>query len=184
MTLAKPTQQQEPKIVTSHSKTSKESRYTRFYLTMLILSTIGTALSFTELWAIQPSINELTANPVNAIANLVSALLILPVAIAALVLLWLKKPLGIWLKLSTYVATIIVTIANFLVIEKSLKSIIAQAIAEEAKRTTNKLSDDLITAIITNAYYAGFVIIIITSIVFGILWWFAWKKQVASDSES
>lgn len=181
MTLDKPTQQ--APIALPQNETPKESRYTRFYLTMLILSTVGTALSLTELWAIQPSINELTTNPVNSIANLISVLLIFPVSIAALVLLWLKKPLGIWLKLSTYAATIIVTAANLFVVEQTLKGVIAQAIAEEAKRGADRLPDNLIAAIFTGAYYTGLAITITSCIVFGILWWFAWRKQAAADSD-
>lgn len=183
MTLHKPAQSAQATQL-PQNEGSKEPRYTRFYLTMLILSTIGTVLSLTELWAILPSINEMTTNPINSIANLTSAAVILPVAIAALVLLWLKKPLGIWLKLSTYAATIIVTSANFLVVEQTLKSAIAQAIAEDAKQGANRLGDNLITAVTTGAYYAGLTITIIASITFGILWWFAWKKQVESDSDS
>lgn len=182
MTFNKPTDQSQPPL--SHNKTAEPPRYTPFYLTLLILSTIGTTLGLSELWIVRESINELATNPVNAIANLASALVILPIAVTALVLLWRKDPFGIWLKLSTYVATIIVTVANLFVSKQILKSAVAQAVADDAKQGTSSLGSSLITTIVTSTYYVALAVAIIASIMFGILWWFAWKKQVAADNDN
>jgi hypothetical protein len=166
----------------SHNETPNSPRYTPFYLTLLILSTIGTVLSLPELWAVRESISQLTANPINAIANLASALVILPIAVVALILLWRKDSFGIWLKLSTYAATIVVTVANLLVAEQTLKSVLAQAITDDAKQGTSALGSHLITTIITSTYYTGLIVAIVASVVFGILWWLAWKKQITADN--
>lgn len=182
MTFNKPTEQTQPAI--SHNETQKPPRYTPFYLTLLILSTIGTALSLPELWIVQQSISELATNPINAVANLASALVILPIAVIALVLLWRKDSFGIWLKLSTYLATIVITLANLFATEQTLKSAIAQAITDDAKQGTSALGSHLITTLVTTTYYAGLIVTIVASIVFGLLWWFAWKKQVAADSDN
>ena len=182
MTINKPTDQTQPPL--SHNETPKPPRYTSFYLTLLILSTIGTALSLPELWIVRQSIGDLATNPIGAAANLASALVILPIAIIALVLLWRKDSFGIWLKLSAYVATIIVAIANLSVAEQTLKRAVAQAVADDAKQGASSLGSNLITTIVTNTYYAAFVVTIVTSITFGCLWWFAWKKQVAADNEN
>lgn len=157
----------------------REPRYTKFYLTMLILSTIGTSFGLLGLIAIPDILKELQTNPVNSVASLVDALLILPAAIVALVLLWRKQIFGLWLKLGTYAASVLTVIASFLVIDQTIKQATDIALKDIAQ---NEGGREFVVAFTSGAFYAGMILTIIVSVAFGILWWFAWKSQAAADA--
>lgn len=158
------------------------SRYTGFYLTLLILSTVGTTFGTFGLFGIHEAIRQFGISPIYATFSLVSILLILPVAIWALILLWLKQPLGIWLKLGTYAASITVTVGMLLSADPIVKGVTNKALTEVAK-SDQTISGSLIENITSFTFYASFALAIIVSVIFALLWWFAWKKQADADSE-
>ncbi|MDT4833778.1 hypothetical protein FQZ97_673990 [compost metagenome] len=158
----------------------QEGRYTKFYLTMLILSTIGTSLGLLSLIAIPETLNELQSNPINSITSLIQIFLILPASVLALVLLWRKQILGLWIKLGTYIATILTIAVSFLAIDQTIKQAVAIALKDVAADDSSR---DFVSAFTTGAFYAGITMSIIVSITFAILWWFAWKSQAAADAK-
>ncbi len=147
---------------------------------MLILSTIGTSLGLLSLIAIPETLNELQTNPINSITSLVQLFLILPASILALVLLWRKQILGLWIKLGTYVATIIAIAVSLLAIDQTIKQAVDIALKDIA---ADDASRDFAAAFTTGAFYASITMSIIASIAFAILWWFAWKNQAAADAK-
>lgn len=153
------------------------NRYQPFYLTMLILSTIATAVTLLTLpFAVAQLPTAWQQSFMYGVANFASMIISLGSAVG-LVLLWLKRPFGIWLKLSAYALDIPVLICYILtaspVISESLKK------AEQASRTV----DPAFLRTTTEAsIYAGYAFGIVSSIVFGILWYFAWKKQAKADT--
>jgi hypothetical protein len=159
------------------------TRYQGFYLTMLILSTVGTAFGIVGLWGIVDTIALFNDAPVYAILSLINVLVVLPVAIWALILLWLKHPLGIWLKLGTYAVSIICAIGLLFSAGPVIKVYLAEALAEMAKRPNQSVDASIVEGIATIALYAGIALTIMSSIAFGLLWYFAWKKQSEADSE-
>lgn len=158
----------------------QEGRYTKFYLTMLILSTIGTALGLLGLFTVPQSLNELNTNPALSIFSLFDTLIILPVAIVALVLLWQKKRLGLWLKLGTYAASILSVIVSLFFINDILKQTVDIAVKD---LPANDASRDFVISFTTAALYGSMILAVIISIAFGLLWWFAWKNQAAADAQ-
>lgn len=158
----------------------QDGRYTKFYLTMLILSTIGTALGLIGLFTVPQSLNELNTNTALSIFSLFDTLIILPVAIVALVLLWQKKVLGLWLKLGTYAASILSVIVSLFFINDILKQTLDIAVkdipADDASR-------DFVVSFTTTALYGSMILAAVISITFGLLWWFAWKNQAAADAK-
>jgi len=159
------------------------TRYHGFYLTMLILSTIGTTLGVIGLWGIIDTIEMFDRSPVYAVFSLINVLVVLPIAIWALILLWFKHPLGIWLKLSTYGASIICAIGLLLSASPIITFLSSEAITQVRTSSDQALSNSFIESITTIALYGGLVLSIVVSIVFGLLWYFAWKKQSKADSE-
>lgn len=157
----------------------KNARYTKFYLTMLILSTIGTAFGLINLISVPQALSELNTYSTSSIISLVTTFVILPAAIVALVLLWQKKILGLWLKLGTYAATILSVAASFLIIDQIIKLAIEAALKDIAADDGTR---EFVTAITTSAIYGGMALTVVASIGFGILWWFAWKNQAAADA--
>lgn len=157
----------------------KEGRYTKFYLTMLILSTIGTSFSLLSLFAIPQALNELRTNPTVSIVSLIDTLIVLPAAIVALVLLWQKKLLGLWIKLGTYAASILSVAVSFLFVNETIKQAVDIAVKD---MPANDNSRDFITSFTTVALYGSMVLTVVVSITFGLLWWFAWKNQAAADA--
>ena len=164
------------------NKPLNTSRYTGFYLTMLILSTIGTFLGLFGLIGIPETIRQFSLSPVYASISLFNVLIVLPVSMCALILLWFKRPLGIWLKLSAYAASIVSAIGMLLSADAVIKDAAKQALAEVAQ-SDQASSTSLIEGITTFAIYAGLSFAILVSIIFGLLWWFAWKNQSEADSE-
>jgi len=165
------------------NKPLNASRYTGFYLTLLILSTVGTSLGVGGLLNIPESIRNFEISPLYSILNLFTVLVILPVAVWALVLLWLKRPLGIWLKLGTYAASILCAVGLLILVSTG------HLIRDLANQAFDKIPADqkidplLIERVVSITLYIGLGLAIIASVVFGLLWWFAWKKQKEADSE-
>ncbi len=164
------------------NKPLNASRYTGFYLTLLILSTVGTTFAFLGLIGLPDIIRQFSLSVPYAALSLFNIAVILPVSILALVLLWLKKPLGIWLKLGTYAASILVTIGLLLTVQPILDDITKEAIAE-LEKSSQTVSTSLIETVTALGLYIGLGMAIVISVVFALLWWFAWKKQVEADSE-
>ncbi|MNI54364.1 hypothetical protein D3C73_1092560 [compost metagenome] len=160
----------------------RQSRYTKFYQVMLVLSTIGTVLGLSEVLRTPQVINDLQSDPAGSIISLVGTFIILPAAIIALVLLWRKQIAGLWLKLSTYAATLLTIVASFIFSESTIKQI-TNATLEEATKTDSGLGRDFIVAFSTSTFYIAMGVAAVVSIVFGILWWFAWKDQAEADSK-
>ena len=157
-----------------------KSRYTGFYLTMLILSTVGTALSMFGLAEIATYIGYLNEHTVYAVTMLVSLVVVLPVSVVALVLLWLKKLAGIWLKLGTYVASIVAAIVTLFSGSDVLKLEAEKVLQETASAG---IPASTVNALVSGMFYVALVFGIIISIVFALLWWFAWRKQRQADTE-
>jgi hypothetical protein len=165
------------------NKPLNESRYTGFYLTLLILSTVGTSMGIFSLIGVGEAIGQFGAAPLYTIFSLINVAVVLPIAIWALVLLWMKRPLGIWLKLGSYALSIICAIGLLLSAAPAIKNVAAQMIAESAQSSSKPLDASVIETIASVAIYAGISLSIIVSIIFGLLWYFAWKKQREADSE-
>ncbi|MBC7943285.1 hypothetical protein H7X68_02185 [Candidatus Saccharibacteria bacterium] len=152
------------------------SRYTTFYLTMLILSTIGTSIGLISgIFGLFSIGEDFSISLIFGILNSINYV-ILSTSIWALVLLWLKKPLGIQLKLGTYAASILLTVGLAL----SSDSVIKLAI-EEASKDSQGIDASSLEIFMTSLFYVGFTMSIVFFIIFGILWWKAWKIQVKAD---
>ncbi len=177
------TQTTHPKKQAPENKPLNTSRYIGFYLTLLILSTVGTSFGIFGLFGIPEVIRQFELSPLYASLSLFNVLVILPVAIWALVLLWLKRPLGIWLKLGTYAVSIVSSAISLFAVSPIIKDFTKKALAEAAKSSDQKLSSSLVEGITSFTIYAGFTLAIAVSVIFGLLWWFAWKKQAEADSE-
>lgn len=162
-----------------HKKHIERKPYTKFYLTMLILSTVGTGLGLLGLFGLPQALSEFSLSPGYAIVSLISYLN-LAAAIVALVLLWQQKVAGIWIKLSTYVASILLTIPFYITSGPVLQVAIDEAKQEMAKSSA-KLTGNFIEVIVTASFTAALVVTVLTSIAFGLLWFFAWRHQSKSD---
>lgn len=147
---------------------------------MLVLSTVGTLVSLYGLLSLPLYVARIGNEPVFSITNLVTAALVTPAAVLALVLLWRKHPLGIWLKLNTYGASVVAFLVLLLFTERSaITKLVEQSQADLA--STGGLSEAAIEQIVNVTYYGTLVISIVASIVFALLWWSAWKRQLQAD---
>ena len=155
-----------------------ERRYTKFYLTLLILSTISTAFSLLGIIAMPSSIAKyLHSNPLFAYTQIASVVITLGASVG-LVLLWLKRPFGLWLKLSSYALAVVLTI----VLLFSVQSIPTDSIDEVVKQSP-QISRDMAENIFHISLYVSYGLTLVIEIVFAVLWWFAWKRQLKADSE-
>ncbi|HRN90427.1 MAG TPA: hypothetical protein PK265_00405 [Candidatus Saccharibacteria bacterium] len=162
------------------NKPLNEKRYTTFYHTMLILSTIGTAAAVINLTSLPATISLYSVAPLNSILGIAGHVVTL-VAVLALVLLWRKDVNGLYLKLGTYATTVLITIGLFFTGESMAKEIIKQ-IKKEFSSQGIAVDDSFVSTLSYVSIYVSISMGIVTSIVFGLLWWFAWKKQVKADS--
>lgn len=167
-------------------KTSPEqtSRFTKFYKTMLILSTIGTSFTLYSLLSqsagVQQNFEFSMLHGILVIANYA----IVAVSVAALILLWNKEPLGIKLKIGSYLATIV---------SSSIMIFISQPVIDKAITIFRERMDgqqgvtqemiDIGASLVKPMYFMGLTSGIIIAGVFGILWWRAWKSQLEYDKK-
>ena len=156
-------------------------KYTNYYLTLLILSTVGTSLSLTSLIELPQVVGYLSTDTAYAVAWLLSVFFIWPIAVIALVLLWRKHPVGIWLKLGTYGLSIITTLVMAFTASGVLQKELSVQLRDQA---TAGLSESTLMSIANAAFYASIVFGIIMAIAFALMWWFAYRGQVREDSDA
>lgn len=176
------------KTKTTHSGTPTKntplnaSRYIGFYLTMLILSTAGTSFNLFNFVGITDTLQLFDKSPLFVIFDLVTILVVIPLSIWALVLLWLKRPLGIWLKLGTYTLSIVSYVVLLITASPIVRHFTDQVLAEMAK-SNQTVTTAFVEGFTATIFYGGLIISIVVAIVFGLLWYFAWKKQTEADAE-
>ena len=156
-------------------------KYTTFYLTLLILSTAGTTLALLGLLELPKTIGYLSTDTAYAIASLVSMCIVWPISVVALVLLWLKHPVGIWLKLGSYGVSLIATLVAVFTASGVLQKELASQLSDQA---TAGLSESTLMAVTNAAFYIAIVFSVIVSIAFALMWWFAYRGQAREDAEA
>ena len=156
-------------------------KYTNYYLTLLILSTVGTGLSLTSLIEMPQVVGYLSTDTAYAVAWLLSMFFIWPMAVIALVLLWRKHPVGIWLKLGTYGLSIIATLVMAFTAGGIMQKELSAQLRDQA---TAGLSESTLMSITNAAFYASIVFSIIMAIAFALMWWFAYRGQVREDTDA
>lgn len=156
-------------------------RFTRFYLTMLILSSFGAVLPLlgvsaiadvARLWQIAPWYSVFLA--INYIAIMVSY--------GALALLWLKRPLGIRLKLTSYGLSIVASTGLLISGAAVLREVTLTALRQNDLAAT-KLDPAVVENLVSTIYYLGYSLSIVGAIGFALLWMTAWKRQQKADRD-
>lgn len=158
------------------------SRYIKFYFTLLILSTIGTGLALLGLFSIPETMSNLAIAPVYTILSLAGYVVTL-VSAVALVLLWQKNIAGLWLKLGSYAANLLLTVGLLITSGPVLQNVIKETTASIAEQG-QAVDESMVTSFITYFFYIGLGLAMVASVVFAILWWFAWKNQQKADSDN
>lgn len=157
-------------------------KYINFYKVMLILSTIGTSIALIAILNLRTAFDAVSIDPVYGIASIAGTLIGGTLSISALILLWQKHPMGIWLKLSSYAVSIVTSIvalfASSAILALTTKETIVELRNDAAEYGFN---DAIIESIVHSTYYTAMILAIVASVVFAILWWRAWKKQVVHD---
>lgn len=161
-------------------KPKQTGRYTRFYKVMLVLSTIGTVLGLTSMRSLPEAIELFGEEPVYAGATLVSLLVGLPLAVAALILLWQKHPSGIQLKLASYGVSILTVLVSIPVAGPAIERMHAQLHAGFEDEGLN-VSWEVAGEVASLTFYATMAVSIALSIGFATLWWKAWQGQQKHD---
>lgn len=156
------------------------SRYTNFYLTMLILSTIGTFFGGLSVFSLPSTIALLEESRLYGGLSLVLSAVWL-VSVVALVLLWKKHPLGIQLKLSCYVVSILVTVGLVLSSAPIIELLTSDIETELARSNPQNLSPEAAGDVARSAYYLSLSFSVTISTAFFWLWRKAWQLQEVFD---
>lgn len=160
-----------------------KTTYILRYRILLILSTLGTAVSLAGIQSLPSSIGQLSNYPVYSLASMLSLIVVLPLAIAALVLLWHKHPTGIRLKLLSYAIGAGLVIISLFTIPPTLIADTATRLAEQMSGQGYILTVQSAEALTELSVYSAFIFTLISYGIFARLWWTAWKKQCKADSK-
>lgn len=174
-----PSTQPAPAVNTPYDAPKK---YETFYLVLLILSTISTTLGIFGLFGLTELPKYFSESLIYAIGLLGSVIAWL-ISIVALVLLWMKHPLGIWTKLTSYGFSIVGSILAMLGAVPIIKEATAQAITENAA-SGNDVDPGMLESFVAAGIYIAISLTIVFNIIFAILWYLAWKKQFKADHEN
>lgn len=147
---------------------------------MLVLSTIGTSVGLFNLFSLPNTLALLDESRIYGGLYLILTIVWL-VSIVALVLLWKKHPLGIQLKLSCYIVSILVTIGLVLNSEPIVALLTADIEAELARSNPQDLSSSMVSDVARSAYYLGLSFSVMLSTGFFWLWRKAWQSQEKFD---
>jgi hypothetical protein len=102
--------------------------------------------------------------------------------ISSLILLWHKHPFGIRLRLIGYLISTIATVLGFFTSKETLHTVIQRTI-ETSKQTQGNLSPEVAANIGETSFYGALYIALATNVIFALLWWRAWKRQVRADKK-
>lgn len=155
--------------------------YVRLYYVLLVLSTIGTFMSLTGVSSLPRVIEQFSEHPLYASIGLINLLVVLPVSIAALILLWRKHPDGIKLKLAAYAAAILLTFTGTFVTPQSSFEEATQATIENFERQGQSIDPEFARSLAETSFYGASWMLILSNIVFAHLWLKAWKQQIRAD---
>ena len=155
------------------------SKYTTFYLVMLILTTISVGFGLLSLGSIGTTIKYFDTAPLFAGLTLVQYAVTL-LMVTALVYLYKKKELGLHFLISSYGLTTICMIIFPIAAQPLVHESAAQVVAENK----GKITIDFATNILQVTFISIAVASAFMSILFAVLWYFAWKKQVKQDNNT
>jgi len=166
--------------MTKHQKPDKQktsSKYVTFYLVMLILTTISVGFGLFNLVSIGTTIKYFDTAPLFAWLTIVQYAVTL-LMVAALVYLYKKKELGLHLLISSYgLTTICMTVVPI-----AAQPLVREAATQIVTDSKGEIAMDLAMNILQITFMSIAVANAFMSILFAVLWYFAWKKQVQRDS--
>lgn len=172
-----PTSSQNPSIFTRFKQT-----YAPLYRILLVLSSLAALASLTDVRSIRVALTHLHTDPFYALSGIITVGIVTPLLIASIILLWCKHVAGIRLRLSAYAASLIAVSFGFFTSRATITEIIRQAV-EQAKASGSPLSPETVARITEISFYSALTLSIILSVVFAILWWKAWKRQLVFDKK-
>lgn len=164
------------------NKPLDEEKFTRFYKIMLILSTMGTSMAVVSIINLPATINLYATAPVNSILGLASYVVTL-LSVVALILLWRKDINGLYLKLGAYATTSLIAIGLLFTADFAIKDT-TEKILDELAKQGQSIDSSLIANVVNISIYTSIISTIVISVVFGMLWLFAWRKQAKTDAEA
>lgn len=169
----------------SHKKTSikkPQSPYSRYFKTLLILSTIGTSLSLLGGLLSLPQIGSSFSIGLGYGLLTVVSYLTAIVAAVGVWYLWKKQPIGLVLKLTAYGVTVATSII-MLYIDKPVIAATVERVREQTALSGKVVNDKLIDSVVNLMFSFTYVGAVIVSVTFGLLWWYAWKSQQKHDQK-
>lgn len=175
------TKPQEPSEVTWKVTKSKKPTYTTFYLVLLILLTISTIFGLFGLGSIDDTIASIRTQPLLGYITLAQYAVTIAMAVG-LIFLYKKDKRGLILVLSGYGAAVIFSLL-FLISRDSLVQDVANQIVSSGSNGTARITQESATQIANTIFILIPILNAFASILFGTLWYFAWKKQAAVDAK-
>lgn len=169
--------------MSKHTETKNQqpkTRYTNFYLTMLIISTAMTIFAIPAFSEIIRMIEYFTVAPL-FVTLLAINLALLVVSFVGLVFLFQKRQLGIVLTLGSYIAGFLLLIPMIFYIDQMIAYTLTSMSPTEIRDSGGK---EAISTLLTILYYAVLVVGALITPPFTFLWYYAWRKQEAADRKS
>lgn len=141
---------------------------------MLILTTIGTAFSLWGVLDIYPLIAHFSAGPLYA-GLMLASLAVLPLAVAALILLYRKQKLGLTLILTSLAINFVIGLGLLLCTDQMVAHTLASTASQDIAAFGDKDSFITFTKVL---WYVITVIGELFVITAAVLWHFAWQDQI------
>jgi uncharacterized membrane protein len=155
------------------------SRYTAFYLVMLILTSLGVGISVISMLISIPEMMRLLSFARGFVVCQIIISIATVTGVLALIFLWLKKnPLGIYLILGGYMAIILAGIATLFFLDPIIQDSTTAALKDSAD-----LPAETVATITSFGTYTAYIISIVLNAAMVILWWFAYRNQKRADQE-
>lgn len=170
------------RVVTPPPSEEPQRKYITFYKVLLVLSTLGTLVSLTGISGLRGILEIAETEPAYAWISIAGLLVSLPLALAALLLLFHKHPAGIKIKLASYAVIIVTTLLSVPFAGGALERAEEETLRQLEEQNL-PLDPELISLTTTVVFYGAVAGTVIFSVLFATLWWNAWKKQVAYDTE-
>lgn len=159
--------------------TPARTTYTSFYLVMLIITTIGVASSAWGVFEVFNLFAYFSAAPLYA-SLMLTSLALLPVSIAALILLYQKLKPGLVLLLVSLAIDFVIALALLFCTDQMISYTLATSSPQDIDGSGGI---EFFTTFMTIVWYAALIIGNTLILAAAILWHFAWRNQLAADKK-
>ena len=160
-----------------------KKKFTPLYRTLLILGVLAILSSLITLTNLRPVFGYFPTDPLYAISATLSSLIVPVLMLASLFLLWHKHIAGLRIRLIGYGISIIASILGLFTSTDTISHMTREVVDTTLQNSNGIITSEIAAQITEASFFSSLYLSIGVSMLFALLWWKAWKRQIKVDAK-